>query len=54
VIYPDSTPEFRLLVKANELQILQVRYVNTVQGYVGAWQDIPVVKEYDTDNHPKT
>lgn len=49
MIYPGSTPEFRVLVKADGSQVLQVRYVNLTQGYTGKWQDVPVVKENATD-----
>lgn len=45
MIYPNSVPEFRMLVTATGLQRLQVRYVNTIQGYISAWQDVPVIKE---------
>ncbi len=47
MIYPDSVPEFRVLLKANGAQVLQVRYVNAAVGYTGKWQDVPVVQEYD-------
>jgi hypothetical protein len=45
VIYPQSTPEFRILVKQDGTQELQVRYVNSTQGYIGKWQSIPVIYE---------
>ena len=45
MIYPGSVPEFRVLVKADGAQALQVRYINTPMGYTGKWQDIPVVLE---------
>jgi hypothetical protein len=45
MIYPNCAPEFRVLVKADNTQVLQVRYVNSAQGYTGKWQDIPVVQE---------
>lgn len=45
MIYPGSTPEFRVFVKADGAQVLQVRYINTPMGYTGKWQDIPVVRE---------
>jgi hypothetical protein len=48
LIYPGSVPEFRFLVKADGAQVLQVRYINTVQGYTGKWQGIPVVLEAET------
>ena len=44
-MYPNSTPEFRLFEKSNGTQVLQIRYVNIAQGYIGTWQDVPVVKE---------
>lgn len=50
MIYPGSSPEFRVLVKADGLQAFQVRYVNSVQGYTGKWQDIPMVFEDDKPN----
>ena len=43
--YFNSTPEFRLLEKADGSQVLQVRYLNEAQGYTGLWQNVPVVKE---------
>jgi hypothetical protein len=45
VIYPGSSPEFRVLVRRDGSQVLQVRYVNTSMGYTGKWQDIPTVHE---------
>jgi hypothetical protein len=48
VIYPNSTPEFRVLVKQNGTQELQVRYHNSAQGYLSKWQAIRV--EYECDN----
>jgi hypothetical protein len=43
--YPNSTPEFRIVLKNNGLQELQVRYINEPQGYKSKWQNIPIVKE---------
>lgn len=48
MIYPGSTPEFRILVKQDGAQELQVRYINTAQGYTGKWEPIKV--EYETTN----
>jgi hypothetical protein len=45
MIYPGSTPEFRVLVKTDGAQVFQVRYINTSMGYTGKWQDVPMVKE---------
>jgi hypothetical protein len=47
VSYPGSTPELRVLAKVDGTMTLQVRYVHKVVGYVGKWQDVPVVKESD-------
>lgn len=44
-LYFQSTPEFRILKKLNETQVLQVRYINEVEKYTSRWQDIPIVKE---------
>lgn len=45
MIYPNSTPEFRIVVAKDGAQRFQLRYVNITQGYTGLWQDVPVVKE---------
>lgn len=45
MVYPGSTPEFRILIKADGTQVLQLRYVNISHGYTGKWQDVPVVQE---------
>jgi len=45
VIYPNSTPEFRVLVKEDGTQELQLRYISITHGYTGKWQTIPIVKE---------
>lgn len=45
MIYPGSTPEFRILVKQDGTQELQVRYVNITQGYTGKWQAVTVEHE---------
>jgi hypothetical protein len=49
--YPNATPEFRILIKNDEIQVLQIRFVNITQGYTGKWQDVPVVKENDANNN---
>jgi hypothetical protein len=54
MIYPGSVSEFRVFVKADGAQVLQVRYINTLMGYTGAWQDIPMVKENDLSNNCQT
>lgn len=43
--YPGATPEFRILVKPDGTQVLQLRHVNITHGYIGKWQDVPVVIE---------
>jgi len=45
MVYPGATPEFRILVKLDGTQVLQMRHINITQGYTGKWQDVPVVKE---------
>jgi hypothetical protein len=50
MIYPGSTPEFRILVKQNGTQEMQVRYINIAQGYTSKWQVIPVIKEEATES----
>jgi hypothetical protein len=44
-MYPNSTPEFRILVKQDGEQEFQVRYINITQGYISKWQAIKV--EYE-------
>lgn len=51
MIYPNSTPEFRILVKQNGTHEFQVRYINIAQGYTGKWQSIQVV--YEEENEVK-
>jgi hypothetical protein len=43
--YPGATPEFRILVKIDGTQVLQLRHVNIAQGYTGKWQNVPIVFE---------
>jgi hypothetical protein len=45
MIYPNSTPEFRIYKTINGDAILQVRYICEAQGYKSKWQAIPVVEE---------
>lgn len=45
MVYPNSTPEFRILQNNDGTTQMQVRYINAVIGYTGKWQSIPVVKE---------
>lgn len=51
-VYPNGTPEFRLVQKENGALVQQIRYVSSFVGYVGKWMDVPVVKEYDNANYP--
>jgi hypothetical protein len=46
-MYPNSIPEFRVLIKKDGTQVLQIRYVNQSIGYIGKWQDIPIEREHD-------
>lgn len=45
MVYPGATPEFRVLLKSDGTQVLQVRYIHAQHKYVGKWQDVPMVKE---------
>jgi hypothetical protein len=45
MMYPNSTPEFRILIKQDGAQELQVRYINIAQGYTSKWQAVPIVTE---------
>jgi hypothetical protein len=44
-IYPGSVPEFRHLQKADGTMEMQVRYINTTQGYTGKWVPVNTVQE---------
>jgi predicted metallopeptidase len=44
-MYPNSSPEFRIVVKQDGLEELQVRYINITQGYTSKWQAIPKIYE---------
>lgn len=48
--YANSAPEFRILVKEDGTEELQVRYINEAQGYKSKWQVIPKVYETETAN----
>jgi hypothetical protein len=48
MVYPNSTPEFRIYKTLSGDAILQVRYINIAQGYTGKWQDVPVVNEKES------
>lgn len=48
MMYPNSSPEFRILVKQDGTQEMQVRYINISQGYTGKWQSIQVHYESST------
>lgn len=45
MLYPNSTPEFRIVIKQDGKQEFQVRYINIAQGYTSKWQSIQVVYE---------
>ena len=48
--YANSSPEFRILVKEDGTEELQVRYINEAQEYKSKWQVIPKVYETITTN----
>jgi len=43
--YPNSNPEFRMFQKADGTMEMQVRYINTMQGYTGKWMAVKTEKE---------
>jgi hypothetical protein len=47
-IYPQSTPEFRHLQKADGTIEMQVRYINSGMGYTGKWMPVNTVAESKT------
>lgn len=47
MLYPGSTPEFRILRSTDGSWRMQVRYINITQGYRSLWQDVPVVEATD-------
>jgi hypothetical protein len=53
-VYPNSTPKFRMLHKADGTTIMQVRYICAPQGYIGKWMDVKAEKENDTNNQSET
>ena len=50
-IYPNSTPEFRMVHKENGTMVMQVRYINAPMGYTGKWMDMKTEKENGTSNN---
>jgi hypothetical protein len=51
-IYPNSTPEFRMLQKEDGTMAMQVRYINSVMGYTGKWMDVQSEKENSSASQP--
>ena len=49
-IYPNSSPEFRMIHKADGTTAMQVRYINSAMGYTGKWMDVKTEKENDKTN----
>jgi hypothetical protein len=49
-LYPNSTPEFRMVHKADGTMVMQVRYINAPMGYTGKWMDVKTEKETATEN----
>ncbi len=45
MLYPNSTPDFRIVIKQNGTTEFQVRYVCEAQGYKSKWQSVPVINE---------
>jgi hypothetical protein len=50
MLYPNSSPEFRIVVKQNGLEELQVRYINMAQGYTSKWMPVNTVQEEKSES----
>ena len=50
-IYPNSSPEFRMLQKEDGTMVMKVRYINAPMGYTGKWIDVQTEKE-NGENSP--
>jgi hypothetical protein len=48
MIYPNSSPEFRILKTVNGDSLLQVRYINLAMGYTGKWMAVQTEREEET------
>ena len=48
-IYPNSSPEFRMLQKEDGTMVMQVRYINAPMGYTGKWMDVKTETETATE-----
>jgi hypothetical protein len=48
-IYPNSSPEFRTLQKADGTIEMQVRYINAPMGYVGKWMPVKAEQEQEIE-----
>lgn len=53
-VYPNSTPEFRTLQKADGTMVMQVRYINAPMGYIGKWMDVKTEVENDITHRTET
>ena len=51
-IYPNSTPDFKMVQKPDGTMEMQVRYINSMQGYTGKW--MPVKTENDNTSKSQT
>jgi len=49
-IYPNSTPEFKIVQKENGTMQMMVRYINSTVGYVGKWLPVQTEKENITSS----
>ena len=52
LIYPNSTPDFKMVQKPDGTTEMQVRYINSMQGYRGKW--MPIKTEHDNSIISKT
>ena len=49
-IYPNSSPEFKMVQKEDGTIQMMVRYINKQMGYTGKWMPMAVENEKQTTN----
>lgn len=50
-IYPNSSPEFKMIQKEDGSTQMMVRYINKPIGYTGQWMPIVMEKENGSNNN---
>jgi len=52
-IYPNSTPEFKIVQSKDGTTQMMVRYINKFVGYTGLWMPVNTEKENDSTYNTK-